>query len=319
MLGVAPSKGHTADEPLILKVAMMVPRSPELAMEEKKYNLKLAELSNNAVQVRVYWGGAAGDDRDVLRKMRSGQMDGSPLSLELVSDFVRQALVLGSPALFSNYNQVDAVRAALTPDMDKEAYENGFKVMGWGDIGRLRLFSKKPVAFVADFKKMRPWLYPESQMLKEFYKSIGATGIPLGIPEVYGGLATNMIDVIWASALLSAALQWHTGTTYISQQGLGFISGAFVFRRGAWDNMPQNIKDSMVKLADEQRQKLQIELRKGDERAYLKLVERGHKPMLPAKEQEWWDAGHALRRRMVGRIYTKELVERAEQIAAKYK
>jgi len=128
-----------------------------------------------------------------------------------------------------------------------------------------------------------------------------------------------MIDVIWASALLSAALQWHTGTTYISQQGLGFISGAFVFRRGAWDNMPQNIKDSMVKLADEQRQKLQIELRKGDERAYLKLVERGHKPMLPAKEQEWWDAGHALRRRMVGRIYTKELVERAEQIAAKYK
>jgi TRAP-type C4-dicarboxylate transport system substrate-binding protein len=319
MLGVAPSKGHTADENIVLKVALMVPRTPEVAMEAKKYNVKLAEMTNNTVSVRIYWGGAAGDDRDVLRKMRSGQMDGSPLSLELVSNFVRQALVLGSPALFTNYRQMDAVRAQLTPDMDKEAYENGFKVMGWGDVGRLRLFSKKPMSKISDFKKLRPWLYPESEMLKEFYKSIGATGIPLSIAEVYGGLQTNMIEVIWASALLAAALQWHTGTEYMSEQGLGFISGAFVFRRGAWDALPQNVRDSIQKLADEQRQKTQLDLRKADERAYLKLVERGFKLLKADNEKEWWDAGNALRKRMIGRIYTKELVEKAEQIAAKYK
>src|SRR5262249_8523381 len=158
--------------------------------------------------------------------------DAAPLSLELVSSFVRQALVLNSPALFTNYKQVDAVRAALTPAMDKEAYENGFKVMGWGDVGRLRLMSKQPVTTLADFKKARPWLYPQSEMLKEFYKLIGATGVPLGLMEVYPSLQTNMIDVVWISAVMGAALQWHTGTHYITEQGLGFINGAFVIRRG---------------------------------------------------------------------------------------
>jgi TRAP-type C4-dicarboxylate transport system substrate-binding protein len=313
-----PGTGVKASEQQVLKVALAIPRSQELAIEVKKYNDELARMTNNGVQVRVYWGGSAGDDIDVLRKMRTGQMDAAPLGLELVSSFVRQALVLQSPALFSNYKQVDAVRAALTPAMDKEAYDNGFKVLGWGDIGRLRLMSKQPVTTLSDFRKMRPWLYPQSETLKEFYKLTGATGVPLGIVEVYGALQTNMIDVIWASAVLGAALQWHTGTSFISEQGLGFISGAFAIRRGCWDQLPEIVQQSMNKLATERAQKNQIDIRKADERAYQKLVERGHKPVKIQNIKEWQDLGKTLRNKMIGRIYTKDLVDRAEQIAKQY-
>jgi TRAP-type C4-dicarboxylate transport system substrate-binding protein len=318
MLAVVPGTAFTAGEQIVLKVAVPIPRSQEVAIEAKKYNDKLAALTNNQVSVKVYWGGAAGDDVDVLRKMRAGQIDGAPLSLELVSQFVRQALVLASPALFNNYKQVDAARAALTPQMEKEAYDNGFKIMAWADVGRLRIMSKKPVETIADFKKMRPWLYPQSEMLKEFYRGVGATGVPLGIAEVYGGLQTNMIDVIWGSALVAAALNWHSGTEYISERGLGFISGAFVFRKGAWEGLPKAAQDSMLKLSGESAHENQLDLRKQDERTFQRLVQRGHKPLKAKNEQEWWDAGKALRSRLVGRVYTKELVDRAEEIALKY-
>jgi TRAP-type transport system periplasmic protein len=318
LFGLASDAPVHATEQQVLKVALAIPRSQEIVIEVKKYNDKLAALTNNMVQIRIYWGGAAGDDIDVLRKMRTGQMDGAPLLTELVSQFVRQALVLQSPALFSNYRQVDAVRAALTPAMEQEAYENGFKILGWGDIGRLRILSKQPVTSLADFKKMRPWLYTQSELAKEFYKMVGATGIPLGIIEVYGALQTNMIDVIWSSALGAAALQWHTGTHYISEQGLGFINGAFVFRRGAWDTLPENAQKSILQLADEQRQKNQLDLRKADERSYLKLVERGHIPTKLSHIEEWQKVGRQLREKMIGRIYTQELVTKAEQIAARY-
>lgn len=318
MLAVVPGTAFTAADQFVLKVAVPIPRSQEVAIEAKKYNDKLAAMTDNAVQVRVYWGGAAGDDVDVLRKMRAGQMDGAPLSLELVSQFVRQVLVLASPALFNNYKQVDAARQALTPAMEAEAYVNGFKIMAWADVGRLRLLSKKPLESISDFKKMRPWLYPQSEMLKEFYRSVGATGVPLGIAEVYGGLQTNMIDVVWGSALVAAALQWHSGTSYISERGLGFISGGFVFRRGAWDALPKNVQDSMLKLSAESARENQLNLRKQDERSYQRLVQRGHIPQKAKNEKEWWDAGKNLRQRMIGRVYTKELVEKAEAIAAKY-
>jgi TRAP-type C4-dicarboxylate transport system substrate-binding protein len=317
VLCVGSDSGAKAADQQVLKVALAIPRTQEIAIEVKKYNDELGQLTNNAVQVRIYWGGSAGDDTDVLRKMRTGQMDAAPLSVELVSSFVRQALVLQSPALFTNYKQVDAVRAQLTPNMDKEAYDNGFKIMGWGDVGRLRLLSKQPVTSVADFKRMRPWLYPQSDTLKEFYKLIGATGVPLGVVEVYGALQTNMIDVVWVSAVLGAALQWHSGTHYITEQGLGFINGAFVIRRGAWDALPEIVQKSMLKLADDRRVKNQVDIRKADERAYLKLVERGHKPVRLELE-EWRKLGVTLRSRMIGRIYTQELVDRAQKIASQY-
>jgi TRAP-type C4-dicarboxylate transport system substrate-binding protein len=320
LLGVVPGTfaAKATDEGQILKVALAIPRSQEIEIEVKKYNDKLAALTNNSVKVRIYWGGAAGDDLDVLRKMKTGQMDATAISLELCSQFARQALVMASPALFTNYKQLDAVRAALTPSFDEEAYQNGMKVMGWGDVGRLRLMSKQPVSTLADFRKMRPWLYPQSEMLKDFYKQVNATGVPLGLIEVYGALQTNMIDVVWISSLMGAALQWHTGTHYISEQGLGFISGAFIIRRGAWDALPQNVKDSMLKMASEMREKNQIEARKADERAYKKLIERGHKPVKIDKLPEWQKIGETVREHMVGRIYTRDLLNKAESIAKQY-
>ncbi len=319
LLAAIPGSARTAPpQQIVLKVAVQIPRSQEAALEVKKYNDQLAALTNNAVQTRVYWGGAAGDDVDVLRKMRTGQIDGAPLSLELVSRFVRQALVLASPRLFTNYRQVDAARAELTPAMDAEAYQNGFKVMAWGDVGRLRLLSVRPIETLADFRRMRPWLYTQSETLKEFYKAIGATGVPLGIGEVYGGLQTGMIDVVWSSALLAAALSWHSGTKYISERGLGFIHIAFAFRRPSWEALPKNVQDSMTKLSRDRAQENQLEARKTDERTYQKLLQRGHKAVRTKNEAEWYESGRALRNRMIGRVYTKELVAVAEKIAARY-
>jgi TRAP-type C4-dicarboxylate transport system substrate-binding protein len=305
---------------MILKFAVMVPRTPDFAIEEKKYNKRLAELTNGQVQVRVYWGGAAGGEQDVVRKMRTGQIDGSPLGLDVMSQFVRECLVLQTPGLFRNYQQVDAVRKELTPQFDEEAYRNGYKVTVWGDVGRLRLFSKKKLVTVKDFKTVRPWLYPESQMLKEFYRQIGVTGIPLDIAEVYGGMQTGMIDTFWGTAALAAALQWHTTANHISAQGLGFINGAILIRRGAWDPLPEAGKKGLLDIVEERAADSQKEIREreADDKIYARLLKRGYTALHPTDAGEWWEAGRQLRRRLVGRIYTQALVERAEQIALKY-
>jgi TRAP-type C4-dicarboxylate transport system substrate-binding protein len=308
----------SAEEQTILKFAVMVPRTPEMAIEEKKYNKRLAELTDNKVQTRVYWGGAAGGETDVLRKMRTGQIDGTPLSLDVLSNFVRECLVLQTPGLFRNYKQVDAVRKELTPQFEEEAYKNGYKILVWGDVGRLRIFSKQKITKVSDFKKIRPWLYPESEMLKEFYKQIGATGVPLDIAEVYGGMQTGMIDTYWGTAVLAAALQWAKTANYMSQDALGFISGAVVFRRGSWDPLPDTAKSAFRAIIDERSAEAQQDIREMDDKAYKRLTERGLKPLLPDDEAEWWAAGKALRRRLVGRIYTQALVDKAESIALKY-
>jgi TRAP-type transport system periplasmic protein len=318
-LGVMPGiRKVAAGEQTVLKFALIVPRTSEMAMEEKKYNKRLSDMTDNQVQVRVYWGGAAGDEQDVLRKMRMGQIDGSPLGLDVLSQFVRECLVLQTPGLFRNYEQVDAVRKELTPQFDEEAYRNGFKTLVWGDIGRLRLFSKRKISKVSDFKSSRPWLYPASEMLKEFYRQVGATGVPLSIAEVYGGMQTGMIDTYWATSALAAALQWHRTASFVSAQGLGFINGSVVIRRGAWEPLPESGKKGMIQIVNEQSHDQQVKIRKEDDKIFERLLKRGYTGIAAEDPGEWWEAGRQLRRRLVGRIYTQALVEQAEQIALKF-
>jgi TRAP-type transport system periplasmic protein len=315
---VARAEGEeAAGAETVLKFAVIVPRTPEGTIEVKKINQRLAELTGGKVQVRVYWGGVAGDDKDVLRKMRMGQIDGTAIGLDVLSQVVRECLVLMTPGLFVNYEQLDAVRDALAPEFNEEAYKNGFVPLVWGDVGRLRIFSKNKITKISDFKTARPWLYSESQLLKEFYKQIGATGVPLGIAEVYGAMQTGMIDTFWGTAILAAALRWHSTANHVSQ-GLGFIAGAIVYRRGAWDPLPEVAKQAMRDLVKERAKTGQQDIRNADEKAYKKLLQRGYTALKPDNEGEWWDAGKQLRRKMIGRIYTKELVNRAEAIAKKF-
>jgi TRAP-type C4-dicarboxylate transport system substrate-binding protein len=302
----------------VIKVALIIPRTTEFAREEKKYNKRLAELTNNQVQIRVYWGGAAGGEQDVVRKMRAGQIDASPLGVDVLSQFMRECLVLQTPGLFRNYKQVDAVRAALTPEFDEESYRNGFKVNIWGDIGRLRIFSKKKITRLGDFRTIRPWLYPASSMLREFYKQIGATGVPLELAEVYGAMQTGMIDTYWGTAALATALQWHSTSKFMSKQGLGFINGAIVIRRPAWDALPEVGRKGINDIIEERAREAQLEIREADDKIYDRLLKRGYTAVEAQNPAEWWAAGRQLRRRLIGRLYTAELVDRAEKIALQY-
>lgn len=309
---------QASNDPIVIKFAMIAPRTPELAAQEKRYNKRLAELTEGRVQVRIYWGGAAGDEQDVIRKMRAGQLDGSPLGLDVLSQVVRGCLVLQTPGLFRNYEQVDAVRKALTPKFDAEAYQQGFKTIVWGDIGRLRLFSQRRITSLRELGTARPWLYPASQMLREFYHQVGATGVPLTLGEVYPGMKTRMIDTFWSTSAMAAALQWHSTAKFVSADGLGFINGAVVLRRATWEALPEVAQRAINDIVAERVHESQIEIRKADDEIFQRLLARGYTAVRPAQPNEWWEAGRLLRRRMVGRVYTRELVEEAERLALQY-
>ena len=303
---------------VVIKVATMAPRSPEFVRRSKRYNQRLGEETKGRVQFRTYWGGIAGDEQTVMRKLRSGQIDAAPLGTDTASSAVRQAMVLMAPQTYFNYKQVDAVRKELTPEFNAEAYQNGFKIMSWWDAGRARIFSTRPVRTFADLRIGRPWLYPPSSMLREFYKMINVTGVPLEISEVYGGLQTKMIDTVWISPLLVGALRWSAHVQYMSASPATIIQGAFVLRRPTWDAMSKDDQAALDRIVKEQSGTTQQELRTDDEKAYVKLQTRGITAIPFNNPEEWRAVGRQLRNKMIGRAYSKEMLARVEAITKQY-
>lgn len=301
----------------LIKVSTMAPRTPQSVLRAKKFNKKLAIATEGRVKFRTYYGGTMGDDRTVLRKIRAGQIDASPFGVDLVSNFVRQAAVLAAPRTFRNYAQIDAVRKEITPDFDEEAFRNGYKVLSWWDFGKIRMFSAERVATIADLKRVRPWLYPHSPILRQFYKNNGVTGVPLGIGEVYPGLQTGMIDTVWISAVGALALRWHTKTKYMSEP-LGFIQGAFVLSRKTWERLSPEDQTRMMAMIRDNQGEFQADIRRTDKKSYKKLLTRGMSLQKFERVDEWQAAGKALREQLIGRIYDRALLTRVEKIAARY-
>ncbi len=311
---------HAEGEPaqVTIKIATMVPRSSDIQIQEKRYNQRLGEATGGRIQFKTYYGGSAGDDMTVMRKMRSGQIDASPLGVDIVAQFVHQCTILMAPQTFFNYKQVDAVREELTPVFNKEAWENGFKIMSWWDAGKIRIFGKKPIRTFDDLRTGRPWLYPASALLKEFYKMINVTGVPLELNEVFGGLQTNMIDTVWISSVLGAAFRWTSSTENVSASPVDVMQGAFLLRKQLWEGLSKADQAVLDKVVAEQSAETQKKFREDDERTYAKLQTHGVKPFTFLKQAEWEEAGTKLRLRMVGRTYSKELLDKVLAITNRY-
>jgi TRAP-type C4-dicarboxylate transport system substrate-binding protein len=309
---------HADTGNVVIKVATMVPRTQDIVVQEKRYNQRLTEASNGRIQFKTYYGGSAGDDQTVMRKLKIGQIDAAPLGTDVVAHWVHQCTILMAPQTYFNWAQVDAVRSALSPEFNDEAYKNGFKVMSWWDAGQVRIFSRKPIKNFADLRSARPWLYPESALLKEFYQMINVTGVPLPLSEVYSGLMTKMIDTVWISSVIGTAFRWSTETQFVSSMPVNVVQGAFVLRREVWDAFSKEDQKTLTTILDDQAAKTQSDFRRDDDKTYKKLQTRGITAVDFDNKKDWEDAGKKLRQKMVGRSYSKELLARVEAITAKY-
>jgi TRAP-type C4-dicarboxylate transport system substrate-binding protein len=136
------------------------------------------------------------------------------------------------------------------------------------------------------------------------------------LPEVYGGLQTNMVDTVFSSALACLALQWFTKTPNVSQDTVGFVNAGMVLTRTKWETLPADIQAVMTGIATQHNRAVVDTLRRGDDETYQRLLQRGIHPIKVEDRPEWERVGKKLREKFVGRLYSRETLTRTEQIVA---
>ena len=235
-----------AGETQFIRIATLAPKDSELSRGFAKINQNLRTATNNGWGIRLYASGVAGDEKDVIRKMRVGQMDSSIITTTGLSQIVREVAVLDAPGVITNYPELERVQEAMHKEWEDNFRKSGFELLGWGETGQYRYFSRSPIKNVNDLKSMRPWVWPESYVLQEMYRAVGATGVPLQVPEVYGALQTGMVDSLVATALAVVALQWHSKLTHVSQRTNGVLLGAMIMTNERWQSIPEDVRKQLL-------------------------------------------------------------------------
>lgn len=306
-----------AQEQVVIRLATLAPRGSTWMRGFDQWNRRLQSETNGRVRLQIYPGGSAGDERTVVRKLRSGQLDAAVMTTTGLGMIAREVLVLQAPGVIENYAQLDAVRRELAPELERQFEQNGFKLLGWGDAGQTRLFSKHRIERPSQLRQVRPWVWRDSPVFVEFLRAAGANGIPLALPEVLGGLSTNRVDTVPGSALAAIALQWFTQIRFMSQQSSGAVVGAMVLRKDLFDGLPPEQQERVVQMARRNSAELTRAIRRADDRAYRALQQRGITPVdTSAHRAEWLEVSRRARESLTGRLFSEELLTRVQRIAA---
>ena len=315
--GAVSTPQANAASPIIIRFASLAPAGSGFMKVMKAWNRSLKKETENRVELRFYSGGSQGDERDFIRKVRAGQMDAAGVTTTGLGMVARPVLVLTAPGLITEYDQLERARTQLSDRFTKLFDDAGFVMLAWGEAGKNRLFSMEKFAKPDDLKTLRPWAWKDDPVFAGYIHTIGANPVRVGVPEVYGGLQTRMLDTVPASALAAVALQWYTRLNYMSKQNLGILVGGSVLKKETFQQLTEHDQKALIDTSERAARANDGLARRDDARAYASLLKRGMIEVDTSPHKAAWDAvARKTRESLTGRVYSKSLLEAVEKAVA---
>jgi len=243
ILLLAFSTGSIA-ETYTLKFATLMPTGTAWSKILDEWVKEVEQKSNGRIIFKMYSGGVMGDEPDVLRKIRKGQLHGGMFTGYGIGRIYSPARVLEMPFLFKNVEESDYIREQIMPDLEVGFRESGFELLGWPEVGFIHFFSTKRITSVDDIRKLRIWLWQGDPLGEAFFKASNIDPIPLSIIDVYTQLSAKhgSIDTVYTSTFGAIALQWYSKLKYATRIPLTNAIGGLIVSSRFYNKLPEDLQ-----------------------------------------------------------------------------
>lgn len=273
-----------------LRMASVVPKN-------SPYHQSLLELGETwraaqgqDARFTVFTDGSQGGEAEIVRRMRIGQLQGGLLSVVGLRDIEPSIAALQTlPLLFRSWEEIDYVREKMRTGMEKRFLEKGFVVIGWGDAGWVRFFSKEPALSPNDFKNRKFFAWGSEPEQQAIMKSLGYTPVALETGDALAAIQTGMIDVLPSTPYFALATQVFGTAKHMLDINWAPIVGALVVTQKAWASMTPAAQESLRKAGEKAGVAMRTQARKEVDEAVTAMQKRGLTVNRPneAQMREW--------------------------------
>ena len=211
-----------------IKIATLAPQNSEWAEKFHKGSIEIQERTENRVKLKFYWGGAQGNAKKILQKIKIRQLHGGTFSPTDFQEVYPDLNIYGLPFLFKDFDEVDYVRDRVDNQLEQGFKNLGFNTYGFAGGGFAYILSNEPIREYEDLKNKKIWL-PQGDLISyEAMRSLNLLPVPLPMTDVLTGLQTGLIDIVAIPPVVALALQWHTKINYITRvpvlYAMGFLA-----------------------------------------------------------------------------------------------
>jgi TRAP-type C4-dicarboxylate transport system substrate-binding protein len=277
-----------AKEQYTFKFATLVPADTAWMKEVDKWADEVYTKSNGRLKFKIYPGGVMGDEPDVLRKIRSRQLQGAFFTGYGIGRIYSPARVLEMPFLFHNTDESDYVRDKLMAEIDAGFKSKGFELLGWPEVGFIHFFSKKPIGSLEELKRRRIWLWQGDPISEVFAEVAHVSPVPLSIIDVYTQLSAKhgSIDTVYHAPFGALTMQWHTKLKYATNISMTNAIGALVVSNRFFTSLPDDLQQLLKTTGKQAGENITRVTRRDNEKSIALLKQSGITFMWDRNEAE---------------------------------
>ncbi len=246
LLGATPP----AEARVQFRLGTLVPGNSAWHLVLRKMAADIGRETDGEVRIRIIAGGAAGDESEMIRKMRIGQLQMLALSNIGVAELVPGALALSLPMVYESAEEWNHVRREINADFDASLRDLDLRALGWTGIGWVHFFSTEPIASVADLRSLRMAGASGDQTTTDLLRLAGFDPVPISSVEVVSGFQTGLVEAAPLPVVYAEGSQIYRSAKYMAELPWAPVQGAFIMREESWSELTAEQQQVMTRVID---------------------------------------------------------------------
>ena len=277
--------------------------------------------SGGDLAIRIYGGGVIGDEPDMVRKMRIGQLHAAALTGVGLTRIAPEVQALVIPMMIRSDEELNYVRTQLHDRLSGLLADRGFVLLSWGDAGWVHFFTQDPVVHPDDLKPMRLFTWAGDDTVVEIYKRCGYHPVPLAATEIHTALQSGLINAFQTTPIAALSFQWFGLAPHMTDLRWAPLIGAVVITKAAWERLPEELRPRFRAAAENAGKRLQAQVRRLGEDAVKVMQQHGltvH-PVPPEIAEVWERTARNCTADILDQLAPVEMVREVERLRDAYR
>lgn len=274
LLAAAPP-ALAGQKPVTLKLATLAPEGTIFYDSLLKMANEWTRLSDGRVKVKIYGGGIAGSEVDMVRKIRIGQLHAATISAIGMMQIDPSYAALQVPGMMSSYEELDYVRRQLAPQIEKRFADKGFVIVNYGDLGHMYFFTTRKTDTIAGLQQKKICTFAGDQASKEIWAKAGFNAVDVPLSEMMTSLKTGLIDGFLDTPVFALSLQIFAEAPHMIDVSYGIAIAATIVQQSQWHKIEPELRKAFIKASQDLVAQSQAEVRGIDEKAIVEMKKYG--------------------------------------------
>lgn len=259
-----------------LKMGVLAPEGTAWANNLKSMAKEVRKKTRGRVKFKIYYGGTQGDEPDVLRKIRIGQLHGGIFTGKTLGDISGDVRSIEIPFNFKmDQNKAWPAVEEMTSFFNEKLFREKFVNLGFFELGPVYVVSTKEINNLKDLEKVKLWTWEGDKLAQAMISAMNLISVPLALPDVLSSFSTGIVEAAYAPPMGIVALQWNSRIKYLVDFPIAYSIGSFLVYEKYWRKVSSQDKAKAKKIIDSYIKKISEANRKDNQDALSAMKESG--------------------------------------------